>query len=251
MRLQNKVAIVTGAAGNIGLATVRLFHQQGAKVVLVDRDQAGIKRALAELGGDRAEGVIADVTSSADVKRYVDATVQRFGKIDVFFNNAGIEGAVCSLVDYPEDAFDKVMAVNTKGVFLGMKYVVPQMNDGASIIITSSIMGLAGSLRTIGYVASKHAVVGIMRSAAKILGPRGIRVNTVHPGFVESDMLRRIEEADGSDTPEALKKKKADALPLGRYVEPLEIAQSVLFLASDESRMVTGQTLAVDGGFLL
>jgi NAD(P)-dependent dehydrogenase (short-subunit alcohol dehydrogenase family) len=251
MRLQNKVAIVTGAVGNIGLETVRLFLEHGAKVMLVDRDQARIENTLAELGSERADGIVADVTASSDVTRYVQATVQRFGKIDIFFNNAGIEGAVKPLVDYPEDSFDEVMSVNVKGVFLGMKYVLPAMNDGGSIIITSSIMGLAGSMKTIGYTASKHAVVGIMRSAAKSLGPRRIRVNTIHPGYVESDMLRRIEESDLPDNPQEARQKRLADVPMGRYVVPREIAESVLFLASDESRMTTGQTLVVDGGYLL
>jgi NAD(P)-dependent dehydrogenase (short-subunit alcohol dehydrogenase family) len=251
MRLQNKVAIVTGAVGNIGVETVKLFLEHGASVMLVDRDRARIDAALAELRSDRADGIVADVTKADDVKRYVDATVRRFGKVDIFFNNAGIEGAVKTLVDYPEDSFDEVMAVNVKGVFLGMKYVVPQMNDGGSIIITSSIMGLAGSMKTIGYTASKHAVVGIMRSAAKILGPRRIRVNTVHPGFVESEMLRRIEANDVPDDPQAARQKRLAEVPMGRYVVPREIAESVLFLASGDSRMTTGQTLVVDGGYLL
>jgi NAD(P)-dependent dehydrogenase (short-subunit alcohol dehydrogenase family) len=251
MRLQNKVAIVTGAVGNIGLATVQLFLEHGAKVVMVDRDQAQIDNALAKLGSDRVAGVTADVTNAADVKRYVEETVKRFGKVDILFNNAGIEGPVKPLDEYPDDGFDITMSVNVKGVFLGLKHVVPEMNDGGSIIVTSSIFGMKGSLKTIGYAASKHAVVGLMRSTARVTGARGIRVNSVHPGYVESDMMRRIEQVDVPADPEESRRQRLAAVPMGKYVQPRDIAESVLFLASEESRMVTGQQLVIDGGFLL
>ena len=251
MRLQDKVAIVTGALGNIGIEVVRSFIENGARVALVDLDSRKLDAAIAGFPRDRVIGVAANVTSSADVERYVKSTVEAFGPIDLFFNNAGIEGAVKPFIEYPEDKFDAVMAVNVKGVFLGMKYVVPQMNDRGSIIITSSIMGLVGGEKDIGYTASKHAVVGIMRSAAKSLGSRGIRVNTIHPGFVESDMLRRIERIDQPKDPEAARRARLASVPFGRYVVPKEIAQTVLYLASDESVMTTGQTIAIDGGWLL
>jgi NAD(P)-dependent dehydrogenase (short-subunit alcohol dehydrogenase family) len=250
-RLQNKVAIITGAVGNIGLATVQLFLEQGAKVMMVDRDHAQIEAILARLNTDQVAGITADVTNASDVKRYVEKTVERFGKVDIFFANAGIEGAVKPLVDYPDDGFDDVMSVNVKGVFLGLKYVLPEMNDGGSIVITSSIMGMKGSLKTVGYTASKHAVVGLMRSAARSVGGKGIRVNSIHPGYVESDMMRRIEQVDQPENPEESRKQRLASVPMGKYVLPHDIAQSVLFLASDESRLVTGQTLVIDGGFLL
>jgi NAD(P)-dependent dehydrogenase (short-subunit alcohol dehydrogenase family) len=251
MRLQNKVAIVTGAVGNIGLATVQVFLEQGAKVMMVDRDQAQIEKTLAALNSDRVAGVTADVTNPDDVKRYVEQTVQRFGKVDIFFNNAGIEGPVKPLEQYPDDGFDLTMSVNVKGVFLGLKYVLAEMNDGGSIIITSSIFGMKGSLKTVGYAASKHAVVGLMRSTARVTGARGIRVNSVHPGYVESDMMRRIEQVDVPDNPEESRKQRLASVPMGKYVQPRDIAESVLFLASEESKMITGQQLVIDGGFLL
>jgi NAD(P)-dependent dehydrogenase (short-subunit alcohol dehydrogenase family) len=251
MRLQDKVAIVTGAVGNIGLATVQIFLEQGAKVMMVDRDQAQIESTLARLNSDRVAGVTADVTNASDVKRYVEETVKRFGKVDIFFANAGIEGPVKPLVDYPDDGFDLTMSVNVKGVFLGLKYGLPEMNDGGSVVITSSVMGMKGSLKTAGYTASKHAVVGLMRSAARVVGPKGIRVNSIHPGYVESDMMRRIEQVDLPENPEESRKQRLASVPMGKYVLPRDIAESVLFLASDESRMVTGQTLVIDGGFLL
>jgi NAD(P)-dependent dehydrogenase (short-subunit alcohol dehydrogenase family) len=251
MRLQDKVAVVTGAAGNIGLATVELFLEQGAMVMMVDRDKVHLEAALARLGSDRVAGVIADVTIAGEVKNYVRETVQRFGGIDIFFNNAGVEGPVETITAYPDDGFVAVMDVNVKGAFLGLKYLIPTMNDGGSIVITSSIMGMKGSLKTIGYTASKHAVVGLMRSAARVLGAKGIRVNSVHPGYVESEMMRRIEQIDEPTDPEGSKRRRLAQVPMGKYVTPRDIAEAVLFLSSNESRMVTGQTLVIDGGLLL
>jgi NAD(P)-dependent dehydrogenase (short-subunit alcohol dehydrogenase family) len=251
MRLQNKVAIVTGAAGNIGLATVELFLEQGAKVMMVDRDQAQLDQILAKLGSDRVAGVKADVTNVEEVMQYVAETTKRFGKVDIFFNNAGIEGPVKPIEEYSDDGFEAVMNVNVTGVFFGLKHVMQVMNDGGSIIMTSSVMGLKGSLKTIGYTASKHAVVGLMRSAARGLAAKGIRVNTIHPGYVEGDMMRRIESVDLPADPEESRRQRLAAVPMGKYVQPRDIAETVLFLSSDESRMVTGQTLIIDGGFML
>ncbi|MCC6949805.1 MAG: SDR family oxidoreductase [Bradyrhizobiaceae bacterium] len=251
MRLAGKAAIVTGAAGNIGLATARLFVKEGAKVLLVDRDEASLAAAMQELGSGQAEALAADVTKPADIERYAARAVERFGGIDIFFNNAGIEGPIAPIEDYPDDGFERVMAVNATGVFLGVKHVLPKMREWGSMIITSSIMGLRGGVRGIGYSASKHAVIGIMRAAAKHAGPRHIRVNTIHPGFVESAMFRRIVEENvklGIDVPDEFYLKQ---VPFGTFVTPHEIAQTVLFLASDESRQVTGQTIAIDGGYLL
>lgn len=250
MRLQGKAAIVTGAAGNIGLATARLFLEEGARVLLVDRDAAALDKLAGELGADAAT-FVADVTRPAEVEAYAGAAVERLGGIDIFFNNAGIEGPIKATAEYPDDGFEQVMAVNTTGVFYGMKHVLPHMKEWGSVIITSSTMGLRGSARAVGYAASKHAVVGIMRSAAKDVGPRRIRVNTIHPGFVESAMLSRIEEEMrglGFNDPNRF---YVDQVPFGCKVTPAEIARTVLFLASDDSRQVTGQTIAIDGGYLL
>ena len=251
MRLQDKVAIVTGAAGNIGLATVELFLEQGARVMMVDRDQVQLDTLVAKLGADRVAGVKADVTKPEEVQKYVAETTKRFGKVDIFFNNAGVEGPLKSIDQYPDDGFETVMDVNVNGVFFGLKYVIQAMNEGGSIVMTSSVMGLKGSIKTIGYTASKHAVVGLMRSAARVLGPMGIRVNTIHPGYVEGDMMRRIESVDVPADPEESRKQRLAAVPMGKYIQPRDIAETVLFLSSDESRMVTGQTLAIDGGFML
>jgi len=247
MRLKNKVAVITGAAGNIGSATARLFAQEGARLVLVDARREPLER-LAESMDHDALLLAADVTSAADIQRVVDEAETHFGDIDILFANAGIEGVVLPPADQPEDVYEKVMAVNVKGVFLGLKIIVPRMREGGSVVITSSIMGLMGAPRNMPYTASKHAVVGLMRSAAAAEAARGIRVNTVHPGMVDSEMLRRLIERHPD--PGAQEKSLLARIKLGRFVQPQEIGQAVLFLASDESRMITSQTLLVDGGYL-
>jgi NAD(P)-dependent dehydrogenase (short-subunit alcohol dehydrogenase family) len=251
MRLAGKVAIVTGAVGNIGLATTRLFLQEGASVLLVDREEARLREVVKEFDPRNAEIFGADVTKEGDVEAYVRHAVEQFGGVDIFFNNAGIEGPITPIADYPEDGFDAVMDVNAKGVFLGVKHGLPKMREWGSMIITSSIMGLRGGVRSIGYTASKHAVIGIMRAAAKDAGPRHIRVNTIHPGFVKSEMLGRIQQRNAELGLPANEEFYMRQVPFGIYVTPHEIAQTVLFLASDDSRQVTGQTIAIDGGYML
>lgn len=246
--LENKVAIITGGAGSIGKITAKVFLEEGAKVLLVDMNEDELKKAVDELGSANVKYSAADVTKSSDVQRFVDDAVQAFGKIDVFFNNAGIEGVVKPTVDYPEDVFDKVIAVNVKGVFLGNKYVLPQMNDGGSIILTSSVAGIAGSPNVTAYIASKHAVVGMMRNLTIEVAPRKIRVNTINPSPVDNRMMRSLEGGYAPGEAEKMKKAFENAIPLGRYAEPVEIAQLVRFLASDESKFITGTTQVIDGG---
>ena len=151
-RLENKVAIITGGAGSIGKITAKLLLEEGAKVFLVDVNEQDLKEVVGELESSRIKYCVADVSKSEDVQRYVNEAVEAFGKIDIFFNNAGIEGVVKPLVDYPEDVFDKIMAVNVKGMWLGNKYVLPQMNDGGSIIMTSSVAGIVGFANLGAYV---------------------------------------------------------------------------------------------------
>lgn len=247
-RLENKVALITGGAGSIGQTTAKLFLEEGAKVVLVDLDEAALKQAVAGLGSDQVDYVVANVTQAADVERYAQEAVKKFGKIDVFFNNAGIEGVVKPIIEFPEDVFDKVMAVNVKGVFLGCKYVLPQMNDGGSMIITSSVAGLHGSANFVAYVTSKHATLGIMKTAALEAAPRKIRVNTVHPSPVDNRMMRSIEEGYAPGAAIEAKKGLESGIPLGRYAAPLEISKLVLFLGSDDSQFITGAQYVIDGG---
>lgn len=247
-KLENKIAIITGGSGSIGKITAKLFLEEGAKVMLVDLSEKALQEAAYELNSDHIRYAVADVSNADEVEHYVAETVKLFGKIDVFFNNAGIEGVVKPIEHYPEDVFDTIMSVNVKGVWLGNKYVLPQMNDGGSIIMTSSVAGVVGFPGLSAYVTSKHAVVGIMRSTALEAASRKIRVNTVHPSPVNNRMMRSIEENSAPGHAEDVKKQFETAIPLGRYAEPIEIAQLVLFLASDDSQFITGTTQIIDGG---
>ncbi len=247
-KLENKVSIITGGAGSIGIAAAKLFLAEGASVLLVDVKEEALQKAVAELNSQKVKYCVADVTKSADVKKYAHYAVAEFGKIDVFFNNAGIEGVVCAMVDYPEDIFDKIIAVNVKGIWLGNQQVIPLMNDGGSVILTSSVAGIVGFAHLGAYVTSKHAVVGIMRVSALEAAPRKIRVNSIHPSPVNNRMMRSIEEGASPGHATEVQKQFETSIPLGRYAEPTEIAQLVLFLASDESKFITGTTQIIDGG---
>jgi NAD(P)-dependent dehydrogenase (short-subunit alcohol dehydrogenase family) len=201
------------------------------------------------MAGDAAWlAVIADVTSRADTERMCAMALERFGHLDGFFANAGVEGAAVPITQYTEDEYHRVMSVNVKSVFLGLQSVVPRMVEGGSIVINSSIMGVSGAPRNAAYSASKHAVVGLMRSAANEAAPRRIRVNSVHPGIVDSPMVRRTL-AHHPD-PEVSLEGFRQRIKLGQLVQPSDIAAAVVFLVSDESRMITSQTLVVDGGML-
>jgi NAD(P)-dependent dehydrogenase (short-subunit alcohol dehydrogenase family) len=243
--LENKVAIITGGSGGIGKATAKRFLQEGAKVLIVDINEKALQATAAELDSNDLAYAVADVSSETDTNRYVNEAISRFGKLDIFFANAGIEGVMKPIQDYPTDVFDKVIAVNLKGTFLGLKYAIPKITDGGSIIITSSIGGFGSSPFASAYVSTKHAVMGIMRTAALELAPRNIRVNTVHPSQTNTRMMTDIEKDLGNAD---ARKTFAAAIPLGRYAEPEEIANMVHFLAADESKFITGTTFRVDGG---
>jgi NAD(P)-dependent dehydrogenase (short-subunit alcohol dehydrogenase family) len=249
-RLANKVAIVTGGAVGIGLATGSLFAQEGARVLLVDLDEQALREAVASIGSDAVSYVVSDVSRPEQVQDYTRTAVERYGGIDVFINNAGIEGQVKPITDYSIEIFDKVIAVNVRGVWLGLKYVIPEMQKrgGGSIVITSSIAGVGGYATTSAYVASKHAVIGIMRSASAECAPMGIRVNTINPGFTETRMMRSIEEQATPGEPDKTKEAFSQGIGLQRYATPEEIAKTMLFLSSDESSYCTGSVYMVDGG---
>ncbi len=246
--LSGKTCLITGGAGSIGLATARLFLAQGAQVMLADLDSAQLDDLVSQLGSENIAGHATDVTDAAAVSDLVDATLARFGNIDVVFSNAGNFGQVSPIDQYPEDVFDAVYQVHVKGAFLVCKYAVPKMRDGGSIVITSSVAGTRGDPGVYGYITAKHAQIGLMRCLAKELAPRKIRVNTIHPGPIDNSFQHAVEDDLG-------KLIKADAgeffdsqTPLGRHGTPDEIAQSVLFLASDQSSYTTGTMLMVDGG---
>lgn len=250
-KLVNKVAVITGGAGAIGAATAKLFLHEGAKVVLVDLQEETLSKVADELDSPNVSYIAADVSKASDVQQYVRHAVHTFGKIDIFFNNAGIEGVVRPITEYPEDIFDRLLAVNIKGVWLGIKYILPEMNDGGSIINTSSVAGLMGSPDVSAYVASKHAVIGITRAAAQETAARGIRVNSVHPSPVDNRMMRSLEEGFAPGAAEAAKKGFEAAIPLKRYATNEDIANGVLFLASGDSRFMTGTKLVIDGGMTM
>lgn len=251
-RFVGKVVIVTGAAGGIGRATVELFAREGARIVAVDLKQRPLDEALAlaTSAGAEAIAVGADVTAEGDVQRYVDEAVTRFGGVDALFNNAGVEGNVAPIDEYPTDVFEQVMAVNVRGVFLGMKHVVPALRarGGGAIVNTSSVAGLTGNALIPAYVASKHAVVGLTRSGAQTYGADGIRVNAICPSPVETRMMRSIETGVSAEHPEDVKALMESRIPLGRYATPEEVAALVAFLCSDDARFINGGIYAIDGG---
>ena len=245
-RLSGKVAVITGGAGGIGKVTAERFLKEGSNVVLVDLFQESLDKAKAELSAyGEVLTVQADVSKESDVENYVNKAVNHFGKIDIFFNNAGIEGKVAPLVDQKIEDFDKVISVNVRGVFLGLKYVLPVMTKQGygSVINTSSVAGLGGSPGVSPYIASKHAVVGLTKAAAVEVASENVRVNSIHPSPVNTRMMRSLEEGMNIEQ-EVL----AQSIPLGRYGEASDIANLVLFLASDESAFVTDVQYRVDGG---
>ena len=250
-RLQDKVAIITGGSGGIGRETAARFLEEGASVVLVDIDQAGLDATAKTLGGgERVLTAKADVSNEDDVKSYVQAALDRFGRIDVFFNNAGIEGNVAPLEQQDIAMFDKVIAINVRGAYLGLKHVLPQMYKAGSgsVINTSSVAGLSGSAGVLPYVTSKHALTGMTKVAAIEAASHNVRVNSVHPSPVNTRMMRSLEAGFGPDDAAAAKATMEKAIPLGRYGESGDIANLVLFLASDESSFVTGAQYRIDGG---
>jgi NAD(P)-dependent dehydrogenase (short-subunit alcohol dehydrogenase family) len=251
MRLANKTIVITGAGSGIGLEAVRLFAKEGAQLMLAGRNEAALKAAAAEAGNGRAEYLVADVSKPADNEKLIKAAESKFGGIDVFVANAGAEGAAAPITDYPLEAFDQVMAVNVRGVFLGLKYAIPALKKrvGGSIIITSSIAGIkARGQGNSAYVASKHAEIGLMRTASAECAPFNIRVNAVLPGPTETRMIRNIEEGRSPGAPEKARETILAGLPLKRYGTPAEIANVMLFLASDESSICTGGVYLADGG---
>lgn len=246
--LEGKHCIITGGAGSLGMAAARLFVEEGARVTLVDLSEAALAQAAAGLGTERVAVVKADVSRAEDARRYVGAAVQRFGAIDVLFSNAGNFGVVAPIESYPEEVFDAVQAVHVKGAFLACKYAVPHMNDGGSIVITSSVAGTRGDPGVYGYIPAKHAQVGLMRCLAKELAPRRIRVNTIHPGPIDNSFQSNVERGISTVIGRDATAMFDELIPLGRHGRPEEIARSVLYLACDQSSFTTGAMLMVDGG---
>jgi len=251
IRLDGKVAVVTGAAGVIGTATMRLLAERGARIVAVDRKKAELKTAIKDLPAAADPLLVtADVTREEEVAEYVHAALDKFGTIDIFFNNAGVEGEVKPIQDYPLEAFRKVLDVNVVGVFLGMKHVLPGMlkSKKGSIINTASIAGLMGSPHIAVYSASKHAVIGLTKSAAGECSGTGVRINCVCPGMIDSRMLTTILQGrSGGNEPPPLD-RIVDRIPARRLGQASEVAAIVAFLASDDASYVSGSHYTVDGG---
>lgn len=250
-KLANKIALITGGASGIGKEVAQQFLQAGANVVLVDLQEDVLSQTKAELESlGEVLTIQADVSKEADVVNYVKTAVGHFETIDIFFNNAGIEGQVAPIVQQTVENFDQVISVNVRGVFLGLKHVLPIMLEQkrGSIINTSSVAGLGGSPLVSPYVASKHAVVGLTKVAALEAASANVRVNSIHPSPVNTRMMRSLEAGFNPENAEEAKAGFAGGIPLGRYGEVADIAKLVLFLASDDSSFITGSQYRVDGG---
>jgi NAD(P)-dependent dehydrogenase (short-subunit alcohol dehydrogenase family) len=247
-RLEDKVAVISGGAGSIGLASARAFVAEGARVVLADRDAGAVEAAAATLDAERAVGVACDVTDEDQVRAVVELAVARVGKLDVAFANAGIFGEVAPITEFRREVLEQVLEVNVIGSFLLLKHALAAMERGGSAIVNSSVVGLTSDPGITAYATSKHALVGLMRTAAKEMAPRGIRVNSLHPGPVGNEFQEVVEE-QVIGAPRAQAKEAFDGfIPLGRHATAEEIAAVATFLASDESAFMTGATIAVDGG---
>ncbi len=250
-RVAGKVALVTGAAMGLGAATARALAREGAQVMLSDREIAAGEAVAAEINasGGRAAFFAQDSSSEADWAAVVEATTTMFGRLDILVNNAGISGGSLPLLDHSLDDWRRVMAVNLDGVFLGLRHCGPVMaaQGSGSIINLSSILGKVGLANAAAYCASKGGVLLLTKAAALEWAPLGIRVNSVHPGFIDTPMVASaILNAENSNEMRTL---LIGAHPLGRFGMPREIADAVLFLASDESSFMTGAELVVDGGY--
>ena len=247
-RLENKVALITGGESGIGLATARLFAAEGARVHLAGLSADRLAAAAAELGPDVAGWSVTDVTDEDQVIVALAQAVDRFGGLDVLFSNAGISGVIAPIAEYPTDVFRHVVDVHVLGAFHLLKHGLPRLRDGASVIINSSVVGLTSDAGISGYATAKHAQIGLMRTVAKEVASRGIRVNTLHPGPTDTDFQREIEVSATGAPPEVAARLFEARIPLSRHACPEEIARCVLFLACADSSFVTGATLAVDGG---
>lgn len=252
MDFQSKVALITGGGNGIGRAVAVGFAERGARVVVVDRDAAAGEATAGILRqkGAEADFVAADVTQSADVQGYVKLALDRYGAIDCFCNNAGIEGGVAPTHQYEEAMFDRVMAVNVKGVFLGLRHVLPVMirQGRGAVVNTASVAGLVASPGMPAYVASKHAVIGLTKTAAGEVARAGVRVNAVCPGPIDTRMIHSLETMLSPDDPGSVGTRYQSSIPIGRYGTPEEVANLMLFLCSGLASNITGAHYVVDGG---
>lgn len=250
-RLQEKVAVITGGGSGIGAATAALFVQEGARVVVVGRNEEKLRKTVQAINHENVSYTVADVSQVEDTQRYLHAAVKRHGGLDILVSNAGIQGEFAPVSDISVEAFDSVMAINVRGTWLAVKYAFPELQKrgGGSVILTSSAGGLGGMQVSSPYVASKHAVVGIARASAIDGAPHRIRVNAVCPGPVDNDMMTNVERLLGAGNEAAIRASVAGRVPLKRFASNEEVARMNLFLASDESSYCTGGAYTVDGGW--
>ncbi len=248
-RLADKTAVITGAASGIGLAAVELFAAEGAKVLAIDRDAGALESAVAPLAPDVA-AYVADVTDEADLAAAMAEAAKRFGGIDVVIPNAGIFGTHAHIKDCPIDSLNQVLQINVSGVVATMKHAIPYLIErgGGAIVITSSVGAIVGNPGSVAYAASKHALTAVMKVAAIELAPYKIRVNTVNPGLVDTPMIHAIEKDLAPDDRAKGRAILEDATLMKRYVAPSEVAELMLFLASDTGSFCTGAMYLIDGG---
>jgi NAD(P)-dependent dehydrogenase (short-subunit alcohol dehydrogenase family) len=248
MKLANKIALITGAGSGMGKSAALIFASEGAKIAAVDISEGQVKDTAGEITkkGGQAIAIRADVSKSEDVKRMVDEAVAKFGGLNIMYNNAGIEGESNFVSNMTEEQFDRVIAINLRGVFLGMKYALPHLikAGGGSIINQASIAGLVGVRGGAAYCAAKAGVIALTRVAALEYGRYNIRVNSICPGAIETPMAQRIRKG-APPNPKAIQRISV----LGRMAEPEEIAKVALFLASDDSSFATGAPFIIDGGW--
>lgn len=248
---QGKVVVITGASGGIGAAMAHRFSEHGARVVLGDVDQEGLHRTARELDPERTCVWPTDVSVEADVERLIAQTMQRFGRVDAMLANAGIEGTVKPLTELSGEEFARVLDVNVRGAFYCIKHAARPMGEQRSgvVVVTSSIAGLIGSAGLSAYVTSKHAVMGLVKSAAIELAAMNIRVVAINPGPIENRMMRSIEQQASPQAADQVKQAFEAKVPLGRYGTNEEVAALAAFLASDDASYCTGAAYVVDGGF--
>lgn len=245
-------AIITGGAGGIGRATVERLAQGGASVAIVDLNgdaAQAVATEIADSTGAKVIAIKADVTSSEEVERYTTSVADMFGGLNAVFNNAGMNGEIVPFVEYSDGLYDRIIQVNQRSVYLGTKYAARVMTGAGngSIVNTASVAGLVAFSGMIGYVASKHAVVGITKAAALEFAPSNVRVNCVCPAPIDTQLMRDVEIAISPETPSDARALFTSGIPMGRYGTPEEVAELVSFLLSDSAKFISGAAIPIDG----
>lgn len=249
MTMKNKVALVTGAGAGIGRATALAFAREGARVVISDVNEEGLKETakLIEEKGGKTLISVTDVSKSKEVKEMIDKTLKQFGRLDYACNNAGIEGKLAVTAEYSEEDWDRVLNINLRGQWLCMKYEIPAiLKQGGAIVNVSSILGKVGFAEAPAYTAAKHGLNGLTKAAALEYSAQGIRINSVCPGFIETPMLDRA----GITSDKEAKENTISLHPIGRLGQADEVAEAIVWIASEKASFICGHTLLVDGGYI-